>query len=131
VLQGLLRFTASGNTAVHIVVGRDGSLLELTVKDTNGHPVPDTPVVLIPDGVNSVAAFVARMVQGRTNGAGLYDSPTLAPGRYFVLASTHPVALSPEELARLFDARSQGQTVDLTPRATATLTVQAVEIQPR
>jgi hypothetical protein len=129
VLQHRVKFSgAGGNTTLRIVVGRDGSTMAVTVNDTAGHAVPQAPVLIIPETVTSVPQLVAHMILGQTDQAGVYNSATLAPGRYAVLACGRSIRMSPEDLGKLFDARSKAQAVELIPRATATATIQPVSI---
>jgi hypothetical protein len=129
VLQHRVKFSgAGGNTTLRIVVGRDGSTMAVTVNDADGHAVPQAPVLIIPETVTSVPQLAAHMILGQTDQAGVYNSATLAPGRYAVLACGRSIRMSPEDLGRLFDARSKAHAVELIPRATATATIQPVSI---
>jgi hypothetical protein len=119
---------ADGDTPLRIVVGRDGGRLAVTVNDADSHAVPAATVLIMPEEVTSVASLATRMVVGQADHSGGYTSATLAPGKYSLLACTRTVRRTPEDLGKLFDARSKAQTVELGPKVTTSATIQAVHL---
>jgi hypothetical protein len=128
-LHQAMKFSgADGDTPLRIVVGSDGARLAITVQDADSHAVPAATVLIMPEEVTSVASLAARLVLGEANDRGVFTSATLAPGKYSLLACTRPVRRTPEDLGKLFDARSKAQSVEVGPKATAAATIQPVSL---
>jgi hypothetical protein len=115
--------SAIGNAALRIVLARDGCTLKATVADKDGHPVPDSHVLILPASATTEASLAAAFLSGRTDQNGAYTSTALAPGKYYVLATTAPVDRSPESINKLWQARLRAKEVDLAPGTSFPLTL--------
>jgi hypothetical protein len=115
--------TATGEGGLRVILGLDGGTIAANVTDRKGNPVPDVRVVAIPRTVNSEGAMAAMMTTGQADSSGSWTSPLLAPGGYYLVATTAPVDNSPESIARLWRARGQAVEIELAPRGSAQVTL--------
>jgi len=79
--------TAMGNAGLSIVLARDGGSIATSVADKDGNPVVDCTVVILPATSENEAAFASAMKNGQTDQSGRWTGPTMAPGKYLVLAT--------------------------------------------
>ncbi|MEO8369329.1 MAG: carboxypeptidase-like regulatory domain-containing protein [Candidatus Solibacter sp.] len=105
--------TAMGNAGLTIVLGRDGGSIATNVADKDGNPVADCTVVILPATAENEAAFAAAFKNGQTDQSGRWTGPTMAPGKYVVLATRDIVNRSPETVAKLWKARARGEEVEI------------------
>jgi hypothetical protein len=115
--------SATGEGGLRVILGLDGGTITANVTDRDGNPVPDVRVVAIPKTANSEAALAAMMTTGQADSSGSWTSPLLAPGGYYLVATTAPVDDSPESIARLWRARGQAEEVELAPSGRPRVTV--------
>jgi hypothetical protein len=113
---------------LRIVLGRDGGTLSVKVTDKDGNPVPDCNVVLLPADVSTEAALAARLIRGQTDQYGSYTYKPLAPGKYFALATDADVNLTPESMAKLLQARTHAQEVELGPSVTMQISMSPADL---
>jgi hypothetical protein len=106
--------SAMGDAGIRIVMGTDGGQISAKVTDKNGNAIGDSWVHILPDQVVSEAMLAAVFVSGQTDQNGAWTSKSLAPGKYYVLATTGPVDKSPEDINRLWQARVRAQEVTVT-----------------
>jgi hypothetical protein len=111
--------SAMGETSLGVVLARDGGSIGARVADSDGNPLGNCSVILLPASAGSEAELAALMQSGQTDQTGAWKSGTLAPGKYYVLASHAPVDKSPEDVGRLWRARLRAQEINLGPGATA------------
>jgi hypothetical protein len=117
--------------ALRITVGHDGGAIRAMVAGTNGQPTINSAVIVFPANVQTEVELATTMVEGLTDEDGAFQTRTLQPGRYVVLATDDPppyvttgpagilnIQRSPEALARILRARTRGQIVELGPNAT-------------
>jgi hypothetical protein len=120
-----------GSEPLRITVAHDGGGIRAKVVDTIGQPSLNSAVIVFPAAVQTDVELATTMVEGLTNDEGLFETRSLRPGRYVVLATDDPppyvtvgahgtlrIERSPETLARLLRARTRGQSVDVGPRST-------------
>jgi len=108
---------------LRIVLARDGGTVNVKVADKDNNPAPDCNVVLLPESAATEAALADAMLQGQTDQYGAYTSGSLAPGKYFVLATTSSIDRTPESIAKLLRARTHAQEADLQPNGSVQLTL--------
>jgi Carboxypeptidase regulatory-like domain len=115
--------SAMGNAGLRVILGRDGGTVGARVADKDGNPVADCTVVMLPATADNEAVFAAAVKVGKTDASGAWTSPTLAPGKYFVLATSETIDRSPETTGKLWKARNRGEEVEIAPngRASAAL----------
>jgi hypothetical protein len=77
----------------------------------------------MPADSNSEASLGDTLISGQTDQNGTYTSVGLAPGKYYVLASTVAIDKSPENISTLWHARSRGTEIGVEPNATVQLTL--------
>ncbi|MGA2137206.1 MAG: carboxypeptidase regulatory-like domain-containing protein [Bryobacteraceae bacterium] len=115
--------SAMGNASLRVVLARDGGFVAVMVRDKDGNPVPDSYVLVMPADSNSEASLGDTLISGQTDQNGTYTSVGLAPGKYYVLASTVAIDKSPENISTLWHARSRGTEIGVEPNATVQLTL--------
>jgi len=141
--EDILRKTyIPGGEKLRITLGHDGGVIRSRVVDANGQPSIHSAVIVSPASVQSESELATAMVEGLTNDDGVFETRSLSPGRYFVIATDNPppyatigpggrleIQRSPEALTRLLRARFRGQSVEVGPRATVlvNLTVRTLE----
>jgi protocatechuate 3,4-dioxygenase beta subunit len=124
VLRSPLRAgSAIGNATLRITLARDGGVINAKVADKEGHPVPDSYVLIMPAEATTEASLAAALITAQTDQKGTYTTSALAPGKYLVLASTTPIDMSPECITKLFQARIRAQEITLAPNANVTVTL--------
>ena len=121
--------SAMGDAGVRITVGRDGGTVSAKVVDGEGRAVTDCTIVVMPGSAPSEAAFAAALSTGRTDQSGAWTSATLAPGKYYALATTDIVDKSPECVGKLYRLRGRSEEIELraTGAANVTLAPRALE----
>jgi hypothetical protein len=121
--------SAMGNAGLRVILGRDGGSVGTRVADKDGNPVADCTVVILPATSPNEAVFAAAVKTGKTDQAGAWSSPTLAPGKYFVLAISEAVDRSPETTGKLWKARNRGEEVEIAPngKVSATLSPKSLD----
>jgi hypothetical protein len=70
-------------------------------------------VVILPATSENEAAFASAMKNGQTDQSGRWSGPTMAPGKYLVLATRDQVHRSPETIAKLWKARTRSEEVEV------------------
>jgi hypothetical protein len=121
--QSLRVGSAPGSAALRVILGRDGGTVSTRVVDKDGNPVADCTVLILPATADSEAIFAAAVKTGKTDQAGVWTSGTLAPGKYFVLATGETIDRSPETTRKLWKARSRGEEAELAPNGRLSVTL--------
>jgi protocatechuate 3,4-dioxygenase beta subunit len=126
VVRGPLRLgSAVTGAELRVIIGQDGGFLRVKVADKDGKAVPDANVILMPREAGSEADLAAMRIAGQTDQNGEYSSAALAPGRYYVLATSAAVTDgSPESLGKLLAARSKAKEVDVGAGVAVQLTLE-------
>jgi hypothetical protein len=121
--------SAVAGTGLRVTVGQDGATLTASVADRDGNPVSDASVVVMPAGASSEGVLAARIVSGQTDQTGQYKSDTLAPGKYYVVASGDAWDMTPESIGKLWQSHTRYQEVELGPNGAAQVNLQPVSIR--
>lgn len=125
ILDAPLRLSgAQGNAGLRVVIAQDGGTISLQVSRKDGTPEGDCKLLLFPADSKSEPELAARMIQGETDQLGQYITRTLAPGKYFVVATREVFEPIPESIARLWNARASFKEVELTPSGKLSVTLQ-------
>jgi hypothetical protein len=112
-----------GDAALRIVVARDGGTASARVTDKDGNPVAECSIVLMPASAANEATLAAALTTGKTDLRGTWSSASLAPGKYYAVATSDGIDKSPETIARLWRARTGAQEVDISPNGRAMVTL--------
>jgi Carboxypeptidase regulatory-like domain len=112
-----------GNAGLRVILGGDGGTISTRVADKDGNPVADCQVAILPATADNEAKFASSVKTGRTDQAGLWSSPTLAPGKYLVLATGDTIDRSPEATGKLWKARTRGEEVEISANGKASVTL--------
>lgn len=117
--------SAFAGARLQIAVARDGGTLAIAaVASARGdEPASDAYVIVMPADAPAEAAIAGSLERGQTDGAGLWSSPQLAPGRYRVLVTREPIDHSPESIGKLWRSRALAREVEVQPGASVQLTV--------
>ena len=121
--------SAIAGTGLRVTVGQDGATLTAKVADKDGNPVADSTILVMPAGVTSEGDLAARIASGQTDQAGQYKSATLAPGKYFIVATSDSFDQTPESIGKLWQSHTRYQEVELGPSGTAQVNLQPVGIR--
>jgi Carboxypeptidase regulatory-like domain len=121
--------SAIAGAELRVVLGRDGGSFSVRVADKDGNSIPDSFVLIMPADVYSESELAAALVSGRTDQDGLYSSYTLAPGKYYALASSAEIDRTPESINKLWRARlTKAKEVELSSGKMAQVTLEPVVI---
>jgi protocatechuate 3,4-dioxygenase beta subunit len=114
---------ASGDVPLRMILGNDGGFIKVTAA-INGVPASNAKVLIIPASVPSAAVLPDAMVTLEPGADGTATSHVLAPGRYYVLATSELLDNTPESIDAIWRARSRGVPADVAARTTASVTVE-------
>jgi hypothetical protein len=120
---------AMQGSGLRVVVGRDGGKITVRVADSDSHPIADANIVLFPVDAESEGLLAAKMLTGQTDQFGRYTSKTLAPGKYYVLASEEEFDATVESVAKLWRSRTSLKQVDLAPSGLTQVNLDLVKLQ--
>jgi Carboxypeptidase regulatory-like domain len=124
-----MRVGAAPGNDLEVFAGTDGGNVSATVTDSNGVPIPDCTVVLIPSDVTDEASLADALTSGQTDQNGAYKSSTVRPGDYTVLALTHSVTFNPTTLSKLLRARTDGEKISVISGGTAAAALHLLSLQ--
>jgi hypothetical protein len=113
--------SAMGNATLRLIVARDGGTMSTKVTDKDGNPVADCQVLMIPREASSESSVADTLLLGQTDQNGAYSSAMLAPGKYFVLATSVPVDKTPESIQRVTRVRSRAQEIEIGQNSTVSV----------
>ncbi|MDQ2774471.1 MAG: carboxypeptidase-like regulatory domain-containing protein, partial [Acidobacteriota bacterium] len=113
---------------LRIVLAQDGGVMNVKVADKDSNPVPDCRIVLLPENASTEAEVADSLLQGQTDQNGGYSSGSIAPGKYYVLATNGSIDRTPETIAKLMQMRTHMQEADLQPNGSMQLTLVPIEI---
>jgi len=111
------------------VMAHDGGTLAVQVNDKDGNPGIDLWVLVIPSEVRSEGELAARLVQGQTDQTGQFTTQTLAPGKYYAVATDQEIVPTPESIGLLWKSRNRFQEVDLQANGAAQVKVEPGKIE--
>jgi len=115
--------SAIGNATLRVVVATDGGVIAGKVADKDGNPIPDSWVTVMPAEAESEAILAAALVSEQSDQNGAWSTKRLAPGKYYVVASSTPFDTTPERIGRLWQLHTSAQEVELGPGATVQITL--------
>jgi len=124
-----LEVIAGVSRTVRAVIAQDGGFLNASVVNSEGNPVPDMRVHIFPAGDLALDILSLRHSSGISGQNGAFASGTLPPGNYYVLATNSSFANTPEGMARMREASKKATKVEVTPGATAQVTIAPVIIE--
>lgn len=105
--------SAIGTQDVRLIMGANGGSFVASVGDSNGNPVPDAYVFLVPKDVSGLADLADHVIVGQTDQTGKCEFQTVRPGQYHSLASRQRFEPSPERLGDLDSARVKATEVEI------------------
>jgi hypothetical protein len=111
------------DSGLRITLARDGGTIAARVTDKDGNPVSDANVVVLPAVADSEAVLAAALKSGKTDRTGLWTTPALPPGKYYVLPWKTPIDRSPETISALWKTRTTAQALDVAPNAKTAITL--------
>jgi len=110
----------SAKNRLRVIVARDGSFIQ--AKSSAG-----AWLTVIPATADTESAIAFSHVSGQADQSGMWKSPALAPGKYYVLASDAPAYMTPETIAKIMLKRLVADPVEL--GATSTVTAIAKDLE--
>jgi hypothetical protein len=120
---------AMNGSGLRVVMAHDGGTLAVQVNDKDGNPGIDLWVLVIPSEVRSEGELAARLVQGQTDQTGQFTTQTLAPGKYYAVATDQEIVPTPESIGLLWKSRNRFQEVDLQANGAAQVKVEPGKIE--
>jgi hypothetical protein len=121
--------SAIAGTGLQVFICQDGATFSAHVADKDGNPVADATVLAMPADTSSEGVLAARLAAGQTDQLGQYKSGTLAPGKYYVVATNDSYDMTPESIGKLWQSHARYQEVELTANGSAALSLQIAKIQ--
>lgn len=120
----LLLGSKAGGSRLHVTFGRDPASAAIRVVDPKGHPAADAYVHLLPADARDEAEMAARMqtVQSDQSGYASFDQK-LPPGAYYAVATQEDIFHTPEEIHKLWLARSQASKLNAPPNGSMEATI--------
>jgi len=114
---------------VRILMARGAASLAVRVTGSDGQPVPDATVLLVPASVTSVPSLARDLIHGQSDQNGSCTFQPLPPGKYRVLATTQWIRWgAPEDLEKLLPVLFQAKEVELSPKDNLQIPVEPVPI---
>ncbi len=127
--DGIVRIPPAATGTLHVLMARGPATLSAAVADSDGKPVPNATVVVIPDSVTTVPALSRIVTHGKTDQNGNYSVRSLPPGKYRVLATPQSVRWDvPEDLEKVLLVMFQAKDIELESKATLQITLGPVPI---
>ncbi len=124
VLRHTLRAGASAdNTPLRITIGENGGSIQVAATDKDSHPADNSFITVFPADAITEADVAATYTSGTTDQTGAWKSGTLAPGKYYAIATPTPADRSPEAIGKLLRARVQNDPVTVPPSGTVNAAV--------
>jgi protocatechuate 3,4-dioxygenase beta subunit len=111
-----------------VTIGTDGGSLRVAVNDRDGHPIPDAHIYLLPADILAEDATSASWIEGQSDGEGVFEAATVAPGKYDVLAIQRQISTVPEDVRALLAARTASTQVTVEPGKAAKVEVKQVRV---
>ena len=114
---------------LRVAVARDGATISARVTNKDGLPVSDMRVWVVPANVASEGQLQMAMFGGETDQTGVFLSHTVAPGKYYVVATADAFDATPESIGRLWRARTRFQEVEAAANGTAQVSLVPVKVE--
>jgi hypothetical protein len=123
-MNGKLEKMESAKKAFNNIHILKDQYVSIATADKDGNPIPDSYVLIAAADAYSEAELVSALVSGQTDQNGLYSSHTLAPGKYYLLASSTQIEPTPESIGALSRARtSKAKEVEISASGTVQVTL--------
>jgi len=124
-LDGLLRATGGRGTArIHVVLACDGGSLTARVTDSDGNPVSNVNLYVMPADAESEAVLSTSLRTAEVEKGWSRAASPLRPGKYLVLASELSLDGTAEPIRKLWRARSKAKEVEIGPNSTVQVTLE-------
>lgn len=127
ITDGMLHLAPGTNGTLRVVAAQGAVTLSCQVSDSDDNAVSDATVVLIPQSATTAALLAMLAKNAQTDAAGKVTLDSLAPGKYRVLALTHPYRRIPEDLDKLLLVKAQ--EVEIGEKAPAQVKVPVMAIE--
>jgi protocatechuate 3,4-dioxygenase beta subunit len=126
---GVLHLAPAASATLHVSMARGTAELAVAVADSEGKPVPNATVIVVPGSVTSVPALSRTHTVGHTDQNGNFTTKSLAPGKYRVIAIPQTVRWDvPEDLERVLLVMFQANDVELDVKASAQIALAPIPI---
>ena len=123
VLRGVVRVgNAPADASLRVLIGQDGAFVQAKATDKDNTPLADVPVTIFPVDAVTEADIAVTYVTAHTDQTGAWKSAALAPGKYYVMATTTDPDRSPEFIGKLLAMRTQIDPVEIGAGATVSVT---------
>ena len=130
VLNGRLTVGSEASAPeLRVVIGQEGPTIAARVLDARNEPVADSSVIIAPVSAATESDFAAVMTRGETDQAGVWISPSLAPGRYKVAAAGFLVDQSAETVGRAWRLIQGAEIYELGPKARVEVRLKPGEVE--
>lgn len=117
----------TGEAHLKLVLASNGGTVEASVADRDGTALPYRYVTLAPEEIRSEAELADRAVTGQADQRGVWTSPDVAPGKYFVFPTGTPFNRTPDFIDPLWRGRGDAAEVTVSRGGKAKV---ALEAQP-
>ena len=123
-----VHLSAGVTSALSIVLAQGGGTLTCQVAGADDSPLPDTPVLVVPD--ETPASFIPLFAsRGLSDGNGAFQASGLAPGKYRALALTRSYRDIPDDIEKIFALLPKADLVDVADKSDVRINVHPVAIQ--
>lgn len=103
---------------LRIVLARDGARVSVKASGKDGQPLTGANIAVFPASATTEAAAASAMLFGQADAAGVWTSGLIAPGKYYVIATTSALNRTPDAFSKIWLRRSESLVVELGPNAT-------------
>jgi protocatechuate 3,4-dioxygenase beta subunit len=126
---GALHLAPAASGTLHVLMARGTAELAVAVADSEGKPVPNATVIVVPGSVTSVPALSRTHTFGHTDQNGNFTAKSLAPGKYRVIAIQQTVRWDVrEDLEKVLVVMFQANDVELDAKASAQIALAPIPI---
>jgi protocatechuate 3,4-dioxygenase beta subunit len=120
--------SAMQGTGLRVVIGHDGGTIATHVADKDGNPIADARIYLFPVEADTEGTIAARLVNGQTDQTGNFTTRTIAPGKYYVLATDEEYDATVPRAHKLWLSRTNLKVVELTPSGSSQVNLEVVRL---
>jgi len=108
---------------LRVVLARNGGTVAVKVADKDGNAIPDCSVLLLPASASNEGMLSVAMLTGRTNTQGTWKSASVAPGKYYVIATNDIVDKNIVTMTKIWALRTGAQEVEINPSGNVSITL--------
>jgi hypothetical protein len=120
--------SAAASSRLRVMVAGDGATLVVDVKNKDGVAIGGQRILLVPAQMATEAELAALVLSNETDQTGQFTSKPLAPGKYYVAATSDAIYPVPENIGRLWRSRGRFQEVELAPNANVHVSLEPVKL---